>query len=432
MKYEDLEPFIDDDLAVQLTAGIFTGKSCRTARIYKRMAAAAACLLILSAIAGHSTLTTAARNLAVFLFGGQVTEEEKSGYYVLGQAAIFGINGEYSVDLAFRDGADVYAVISRNSAAGMGPVTLTAGDTVYQDTDRGSNCHTVTEGTRPADGSAPAVLRERSEMQCHFTGVADTNQMMFTVDGQSVKVTLEAPERSAVSQDMILKTNQMSWIIWPLAPDNSVVGVSNMEDYRGADPAEIFPAGSVYTADLLNPVFKGADGAVYPAKPVGESSNVWKAAEPVAEPVAAFTTEGIVWKLKGGENGLFSYTFQAPARDSVMAVNETLTAGRLELELKEIRRSAEDHITLVFRPMTNFGALWSGRITGKGSQSYGCSSGDDFTLSLGYTYSIMEPDGQTVKETVYNFPYETGEEMTVTITGLELCTADPASLTLVP
>ncbi len=431
MKYDNLEHYIDDELALQLTAGVYPGKSVHIASIYKKMAVAAVCLLILSAMANHSTLTAAARNLAVFLFGGQVTEEEKPEYFVLRQAAAFGSNGEYSVDLAFRDGTEVYAVIGKNSADGMGAVTLTAGNMVYQDEDRGTNSCTITEGTRPADGSAPAVLREKSEMQCHFTGVEAVNQLTFTVDGQSVQVTLEKPERSAVSQDMILRTGQVSWIIWPLAPDNSVVGVSYMEDYRGADPADIFPAGAAFTADLLNPRFKGPDSAVYPAEPVGGSSRVWKAAEPVKEPVEEFTAEGMVWYLTGGENGLASYTFPVPDRGSSLNVNETLTAGKLELQLTEIRRSREDHITLVFKPLTNFGTLSSGRMTGQGSQSYGSSSGDDFTLSLGYTYHIMEEDGQTVKETVDQFPYETGEEMSVTITDLELHTSDPASLLFV-
>ncbi len=432
MTFEHLEQYIDDDLALQLSEGIYTGKSSGTGRVYRRAVAAAACILILFGIINHSTLTATARNLAMFLFGGTVTEEEHPGYFVLRQAVRFGSEGEYCVELAYRDGQDVYAVVTRNSADGMGAATLTAGDTVYEDAYRGSSIQTVTEAAPSEEGAAAGILREKSEMQCHFTGVEEASRFTLTVDGQSAEILLEEPEKSAVSGNMILKTNQMSWIIWPLAPDNSVVGVSNMEDYGKWDPAGIFPSGAAWTADLLNPMFIGEDGTAYQAEKVGSGSSVWKTVDKANGPVTSFTAEGVAWELRGGEQGLISYTFQVPARGGSLPVNDTLTAGKLELNLKEIKRDENDHITLVFRPMTNYGLLKSGRMEGENSQSYGSGSGDDFTLSLGYTYYIMEQDRRTVKETVRQFPYETGEEMTVRIMDLELETADPASLSLVP
>lgn len=136
----------------------------------------------------------------------------------------------------------------------------------------------------------------------------------------------------------------------------------------------------------------------------------------------------------GGEHGLAAYTFRVPGRGSSIHVNETLTAGKLELQLKEIRRDETDHIVLVFQPMTNYGRLISGRMEGENSLGSGSSSGNEFTLSLGYTCYVMEPDDQTVKETVCRFPYETGDKMTVRVMELKLAldNGGPACLTFAP
>ncbi|MBT9777835.1 hypothetical protein GPL15_15130 [Clostridium sp. MCC353] len=422
-QFDELENYIDDHLMMQLSKDLFTElpsspSEKRRKPVRRTMAgewlAAAACLLLVFAVWNFSSITAAAKGLAAFLFGGTVTEGETDGYYVLREAAAFGENGGYCLELAYRDGNDVYAVITKNNADGLGPVRLMVDGNVYEDLYGGNKGLTVAE-TAPGEEGGSTSIKGKSEIQCHFTGVEMKNHMTFQVEGQSVAVSLESPLRFALNQNMSMETAGIRWTVFPLAPDRSMVGVSMEEE-------SVWGSGKYqYSLKLLNPVFIGADERKYEAESVGEDTQVWKISEKAEEPVIGFETRGVRYEIHDFDEGLLSYTFQVPERGSSTEVDDVLVLDGLELRVKRVTRSEEDHIKLSFEPETELGTLMGGSMRAEKQTSHGCGAGgDEFSLSVGYTYYVMADDQKTVKETVHQFPYQTGDQMTVTIEELRI------------
>ena len=423
-QFEELENYVEDDLVMQLSQGLFTELPSSTPKkrrkpgpstVIGKGLAAAACILLVFTVWNFSSITAAAKGLASFLFGGTITEGETDGYYVLREAVTFGDNGQYCLELAYRDGNDVYAVITKNNADGLETVSLIVDGTVYEDLDRGNRSLTVAETIPWKEGEESPAIKGKSEMQCHFSGVEMSNYMTFPVEGQSVSVSLESPLRFALSQDMSMETAGIRWTVLPLAPDHSMVGISvEKESVWGNGKYKCSPK-------LLNPVFIGEDGRTYVAESVGEDTQVWKTAEKVEGFIAGFETRGVAYELHDFEEGLLNYTFQVPERGGSAAVDDVLILDGLELRVKRVSRSEEDHIKLYFEPETELGTLMGGSMRAEGQTSHGCGAGgDEFSLSISYTYYVMEEDRKTVKEAVYKFPYQTGDEMTVTIEELRI------------
>ncbi|PNV62123.1 hypothetical protein C0033_10750 [Clostridium sp. chh4-2] len=419
-EFESLENYIDDDLVLLLSKDIFPEKplslsKTKRGRIWKNTAgkgmAAAACLLFILAIWNVNGITAAAKGLAAFLFGGRVTESETDGYYVLREAVTFGTDGSYCLELAYRDGSDVYAVISRNNADGVGKASLVVNGRSYEESDNSSRGMTVVE---QVPGSEQEV-KGKSELQCHFTGVEMSSDMTFLVEGQSVTVRLEAPFRTALNQDMTVNTSGVQWTVFPLTPDKSMVGIIMETDH-------VWGTGkNQCSVELFQPSFIGESGRRYEAESIGEGNQVWKAVEKPQEAVVGFGTEGLVYELYNTDGALLTYTFRVPERGGYLLTDDILSVDGLELRLKRIERSEEDHITLFFEPDTSLGVLSGGSLSDEAHTSHGCGAGgDEFSLSLGYTYYRMEDDHKTVKEAVYQFPYDTGDEMTVAIEKLQI------------
>lgn len=411
MKFEELEQYMDDQLVTQLSEGIFEADKKRSHEKRSRFfGVSVACAALILLVSNYSSVSAAAKGLMVFLFGGTISEEMPEDYFVLKEAVDFGYNGEYRLELAYRNGTDVYAVVTRKNADGINAVSLEINGTVYEDSEYGKGGYTVTE--MGADG---ITERGKSETQCHFTRVPEENQMTFMVDGQRTEVYLTPPERFADDHGAVVETAGTSWVIWPLAPNRSVVGVS-LSDIGGNTILN-----NAETIGLFNPVFIGTSGREYQAEPVGENSHVWKMIDFPEEEITGFRTQGITYTLTDTEYGLLSFTCRAPERNGVTNMEKSLYADELELKVKRVERDGMDHITVFMEPFTNAGELGSGRISIPDSVGYGSALGEDeFILSADFSYHIMEPDGKTIKETVYTFPYETGQEMKLRIEELEL------------
>ena len=109
-QFDELENYIEDDLVMQLSQGLFTElpssmpkkqRKPGPSTVIGKGLAAAACILLVFTVWNFSSITAAAKGLASFLFGGTITEGETEGYYVLREAVTFGDNGQYCLELAY-------------------------------------------------------------------------------------------------------------------------------------------------------------------------------------------------------------------------------------------------------------------------------------------------------------------------------------------
>lgn len=415
MKFENMEDYVEEDLMMRLSQNLFQEEAAHGRRVktVKRLCipAAAACAAMILILLNFGAVSAAAKGLAAFLFGGIITEESLEEYYVLKEAVEFGRDGEYRLELAYRDKADVYAVITGKHADGIGAVSLEVGGTVYEDVNRGSSSYTVSE----MDGESGTVSREKSQSEYHFTQVGEGQSMTFILDGQRVDVRLESPERFAGDHGPVMETAGTSWIIWPLSPDYGVVGISLLD--TGENPW----LETAESTDLLNPVFIGASGRQYRAEPVGEGNHVWKISDSPQDAIAGFRASGIAYTLADRENGLAVYRCRVPERNQRIDSEGGISVNGLDVRVEGVERSAQDHISLFMEPETEGGELHGGSLNVRGASGYGSASGgDSFVLSAGFTYHIMDDDRKTVRETVYGFPFEAGEEMELRIDELEL------------